>query len=332
MRIEPTSTIIRHNVFMKNDQPSPDGDRPNVLLGAFPSKDRGSLNMYEVYGNYFVHNHREALFQASGRVSVHDNIFVDGSYTYPVVVLRKQNYPLRLAYIYNNTIYTSGRGIYFGTTALIDEAVDGNLVFALTPISGAVMQQSNNLVDLVWNAPKYVRSPSFELGSMDFYPLPGKCQGAAIDLSGFQTDTDYALDFNGTPKTQAQGGVVFRGAYAGAGTNSGWKLQAGLKPFPPQLPKPAATLVWINPAGGQAGAAIPVTITGADFASDATVQVSGGGITVDNVRVVRPTEIRATFSVASNAGAGSRNVTVSTSSGRTNTVKFRVKSRQRANP
>ena len=28
----PTSTIIRNNVFIKNDQPSPDGDRPNLLI------------------------------------------------------------------------------------------------------------------------------------------------------------------------------------------------------------------------------------------------------------------------------------------------------------
>ncbi len=32
----PTTTIIRHNVFIENDQPSPDGDRPNLLLGEFP--------------------------------------------------------------------------------------------------------------------------------------------------------------------------------------------------------------------------------------------------------------------------------------------------------
>jgi hypothetical protein len=109
--IQPTSTIIRHNVFIKNDQPSPDGDRPNVLLGAFPASGRGSLNMYEVYGNYFLHNHREALLQASGRLTLHDNVFVDGPYTYPAIVLRKHDDALKIAYVYNNTIYTWERGI-----------------------------------------------------------------------------------------------------------------------------------------------------------------------------------------------------------------------------
>ena len=46
------------------------------------------MNMYEIYGNYFLHNHREALFQGSGRVSLHDNVFVDGPGSYPAVVLR----------------------------------------------------------------------------------------------------------------------------------------------------------------------------------------------------------------------------------------------------
>jgi hypothetical protein len=32
----PQSTIIRNNVFIKDDRPSPDGDRPNVLVGGFP--------------------------------------------------------------------------------------------------------------------------------------------------------------------------------------------------------------------------------------------------------------------------------------------------------
>ena len=36
---------------------------------------------------------------------------------------------------------------------------------------------------------------------------------------------DYNLDFNQT----AQGTFAFRGAYAGAGVNPGWQLQADVK-------------------------------------------------------------------------------------------------------
>ena len=42
MPLEPTHTIIRNNVFIKDDQPSPDGNRPNLLVGAFPAIGCGS--------------------------------------------------------------------------------------------------------------------------------------------------------------------------------------------------------------------------------------------------------------------------------------------------
>ena len=57
----PSSTIIRNNVFIKGDQPSPDGDRPNVLVGGFPDSGPGSNDLYEIYGNFFDHNPRQSL-------------------------------------------------------------------------------------------------------------------------------------------------------------------------------------------------------------------------------------------------------------------------------
>ncbi len=220
----PTSTIIRNNVFIKNDQPSPDGDRPNLLVGGFPASGPGSNNLYEIYGNFFYHNPREALFQGSGRISFHDNILVDGQYA--AAVFRSQDLPLKLAYVYNNTVYTTQSGIYFGTLATTGDAVVGNLVFAPTPISGSIAHQSGNVTDAFANAGQYVNSPSLTLGSMNFYPLVGKADGTPLDLSTFQNNTDYALDFNRTSKAT----FTFRGAYAGAGANPGWQLQAGIKP------------------------------------------------------------------------------------------------------
>jgi hypothetical protein len=61
---------------------------------------------------------------------------------------------------------------------------------------------------------------------MNFYPLLGKAQGTALDLSAFANNVDYAVDFNRSSK----GTFTFRGAYAGAGTNPGWQLQADIKP------------------------------------------------------------------------------------------------------
>lgn len=238
MPLDATSTIIRNNVFIKDDQPSPDGNRPNLLVGAFPADGAGAQNLYEIYGNLFLHNGNEALFQGSGRLSLHDNIFVDAPANYAAVVLRRQNFPLKLAHVYNNTIYTTGQGILFGTAALESDAVVGNLIFAMTPIAGPVAHSSGNLEVSFPKAGEYVNSPSLVLQSIDFYPKPGKCRGKPISLSSFQREAEYGLDFNGTPKSQSASSATFRGAYAGEGANPGWRLQAGIKPV--NLP-PGAT-------------------------------------------------------------------------------------------
>jgi hypothetical protein len=268
------------------------------------------------------------LFQGSGRVSLHDNIFVDGPYTYPALVLGKQNYPLKVALVYNNTIYTSGKGIYFRTRAERYDAVIGNLVFGSAPISGPIMQQSDNVIDSLAKAFMYVRSPSFGLDSMDFYPLAGQCQGAAIHLADFHSDVAYALDFNGTSKVKGKGAVVYRGAYAGEGSNPGWGLRAGIKPPAPPVPFPAATLVWLNPASGTPGTTVQVTLTGANFTPGATLAVSDPGIEVSNMKVASTTEITAAFKIGPTVKSGASQVTVSTSSGKSNAAVFRTGTRR----
>jgi hypothetical protein len=218
-----STTIVRNNVFIKNDGPSPSGDRPNVLVGGFPDSGPGSGDRYEIYGNLFFHNPRESLLQVSGRVTIHDNVFVDSSQN--AVTLQDHDLPLKLAYVYNNTIYGVSSGIRFGNSAPQGDAVVGNLIFAGTPIAGAIADKRDNLELAVSDAPTYVKAPSLTLGQMDFYPIAGKCEGAPLDLSKFSADADYDRDFNGTSK----GGFTFRGAYAGDGTNPGWPLGAGIK-------------------------------------------------------------------------------------------------------
>jgi hypothetical protein len=225
--------------------------------------------------------------------------------------------------VYNNTIYTPERGIYFGSRPMIDSVVSGNLVFALTPISGMVMRQSDNLVDSIENAPLYVKSPSFDSTSMDFYPLAGRCQGAAIDLRSVQTDAEYSLDFNGVSKSGSKGMVAFRGAYAGEGINRGWQLQAAVKPFPASSVQ-EAQITWMNPIRAPAGTDTTVVLTGANFTPDSAVQVSGEGLAANVVKVNSATQITATFAVAANAAAGIRDVTITTPAGASNTAKFQV--------
>ncbi len=223
MPTTPQSTIIRHNVFLKSDRASPDGDRPNVLVGGLPASGPGADDRYEIYGNLFHHNPRESLLQASGRVTIHDNIFVDTSSA--AIRLQDHDLPLRQAHVYDNTIYRAATGISAGGTADQGIRVMGNLVFADTPISGSPTVQVDNIVDSVANAGQYVTDPSVILGQMNFYPRPGVCQGSPMDMSAFAQDADHDVDFNGT----ARGEFRFRGAYAGEGANPGWPLDASLK-------------------------------------------------------------------------------------------------------
>jgi hypothetical protein len=186
------------------------------------------------------------------------------------------------------------------------------------------------VTDSVDNAAKYVRSPSFDPGAMDFYPLPGKCQGTAIDLSPFHQDSNYTLDFNGRSKIQEKGAIVFRGAYAGEGANQGWGLQAAIKPAI-ELPSiQTATLVRMSPEKAQAGTSTLVTLTGANFTTEATVAVSGTGVTVGKVTIADATQLTATLMIARDTLAGTRDVTVTTPSGASNAFTFRITPRQSA--
>ncbi len=270
----PLTTIIRHNVFIKTDRPSPDGDRPNLLVGGFPESGTGSDRYYEIYGNLFVHNPREALFQGSGRVSVHDNVFVDVAGT--AIVVQDHDLPLRRAWIYDNTIYAAGTGIHVGGSAAEGTSVVGNVIFAGSPMSGSPDVMADNVVDTVGNAGMYVASPSTTLGEMDFYPLAGALTGSALDLAAFAGDTDYDLDFNCSPKAD----FTFRGAYAGEGTNPGWQLAMEQKPggvacsgtTPP--PADGGTMSGMDGGGPADGSATPDADT--DAGPGGTMDDAGG--------------------------------------------------------
>jgi hypothetical protein len=227
----PNRTIVRNNVFLKDDRPSPSGDRPNFLVGEFPDTGPGSSDLYEVYGNFAYHNSRESLFQGAGRVVVHDNVFVDAGSDQSAIYFVDHNGPLKLAYAYNNTVYGGARGIYFANEPRQSGAIVGNLVFAGSPIGWcggcAITAVSNNVTAPIANAGQYVTNPSITLGAMNFFPRTScvPCAGAALDSSLFVTHADYNRDFNGSPK----GAWTFRGAYAGAGVNPGWPLADGPK-------------------------------------------------------------------------------------------------------
>jgi hypothetical protein len=128
------ATVIRNNVFTKNGRPSPDGDRPNLLVGGFPEQGAGSDDVYQIYGNLLVGNPREALFQGSGRISFHDNVLIGGQPA--AAVFRNHDLPLKLAEVFDNKIYSPHIGVEFGSPARQGRSVFRNVIFAEIPVAG----------------------------------------------------------------------------------------------------------------------------------------------------------------------------------------------------
>ncbi|MGB9128908.1 MAG: hypothetical protein WCB97_04605 [Thiobacillus sp.] len=129
-------TVIRYNVFSKQDAlPGPQA-RPNVLLGHFPLAGAGSEDRYLVYGNLFLHNPSEALLQAEGRVEVYDNVFINGSGD--AVRIQPHNDVPRDMDIFSNTVLASGTGIQVrqGAGADYRQRVVMNVVAAAPPLLG----------------------------------------------------------------------------------------------------------------------------------------------------------------------------------------------------
>lgn len=89
--------------------------------------------------------------------------------------------------------------------------------------------------------------------------------------------------------------------------------------------KPSApTLTSTTPGSAPQGGSVPVTLTGTNFTSGATVAVANPGVTVSNVNVVSQTQITATFTVAAGASVGATSVTVTTAGGTSSAASFSV--------
>ncbi|MCL5991538.1 MAG: hypothetical protein M1419_05490 [Bacteroidetes bacterium] len=219
---QPSSTIVRHNVFTKNDRPSPDGDRPNVLFGGQTIASMGSNDRVECYGNFFYNNPNEYLLQATGNVSVHDNIFVNS----PLGAMNFQPHNSRNpkeVFIYSNSIYNVGTGIRITNPVPTEKQIIlANAIFAYNPISAE--SAGDNLTGRIDEADTFFINPDSVIQYMDFYPKPNAPK-ADVDFTLFMVkDTDYDKDFNGNPQD-----FTSFGAYSGEGTNPGWKLALDIK-------------------------------------------------------------------------------------------------------
>src|SRR5579872_597211 len=83
-----------------------------------------------------------------------------------------------------------------------------------------------------------------------------------------------------------------------------------------QAASPPPTFTSIAANNGVQGQAVAVTLTGTNFATGATIGISGTGITQSGATLVSSTQITATFAIAANATPGAQNITV-TSGGNT---------------
>jgi hypothetical protein len=218
------TTIIRNNVFSKaSGSLSGTAARPNLLVGHWPLTGAGSTDTYQIYGNFFYQNPYEALFQGEGNVSLHHNLFVSHNGPRAIRIQPHNSVPRKID-IFHNTIVSVTEGILItGADPAYPQRVTGNAVFSGKPITGGV--QSGNAIGAYSAAATALVNPTGAIGQLDLYPKAGQLQSTVLDLSLFTGFLEWDRDFNGLSYISA-----FRGAYAGAGVNPGWKPALAIKP------------------------------------------------------------------------------------------------------
>jgi hypothetical protein len=253
-------TIIRHNVFSKQNNASSGGmARPNLLVGHAPDTGSGTDDYFEIYGNFLYQNPSEVLFQGEGNIAFYNNILINDSG--PAVNIQPHNGVPKKVDVFMNTVVASGYGIRIqGGAAEYEQQAVGNAVFASASITAPVSQ--NNISDTYQAAEAYLAAPFDSIGSLDVYPLSGQLQGEEIDMASFAGYTHSGVDFNGDNRLG-----LFRGAYAGEGVNPGWQLSLANKPRNTSavIPPPEITMT-ANPVTVEVGGftTISWSVTNAD--------------------------------------------------------------------
>lgn len=206
---EPRVTIIRNNVFSKAHGSSTGiMARPNVLLGAWPRKGPGHLDRYLVYGNVFYQNPTEALLQATGRVAIYNNLFINTKGVGRAIMIMAHNdRSPKSVDIFHNTIVASDIGIaVWGADPEARHWVAANAIFAATPTTGK-MERAWNVVGTMAAAADYLKAPFAPPGELNLSPRPGRLivpeipEGALVDYPG------AARDFVGRLWTRGMAGA-----------------------------------------------------------------------------------------------------------------------------
>ncbi len=219
-------TIIRHNVFTKDNTSSTGGNaRPNVLVGGFPTTGWGATDHYEIYGNFFYNNPVEALFQGTGNIIMYNNILVNhfDPPGFSAIALQTHNgvSPQNIK-LFHNTMWamnTAGGIKQTGASTSFSQYCYSNAVFTPNAITGFT-NALDNVTDLYANASTHVLSATPAITTLDLYPKTGQLMGTLTPSTLFSTFIDWNKDFNGGTYNW-----TYRGAYSGCCTNPGWHLQ-----------------------------------------------------------------------------------------------------------
>ena len=204
---EPCTTIIRYNVFVKNDRRGDSGDRPNLLVGGFPAAGAGAKDRYQIYGNLLVHNPRESLFQGTGSLSLHDNIFVDTPRT-AIAVQRHHGQSPRRVRIYHNTFFRTARPVRIsGLPAGAERIVGGNLLLS----DAAAVAWPGNAILTGQAMTTGIAAPVLTFGKMDLQPRR-LVRGTGLEAlrKSVADDVDSGRDYwrNAKPQFDHCGAIV----------------------------------------------------------------------------------------------------------------------------
>ncbi len=206
---ERTTTVIRHNVFVKQSNAAQGKQaRPNLLIGDLPPSGPGSDNGYEVYGNVFFQSPGESLLQAEGNVAIYANVLVnDGG---SGISIQRHNGQVRDVRIVGNTIIAAGHGIRVapGEGNAFAQVVSGNAVFAALPI--AAPTASSNVTGVVSDAARFLVQPRTAAGPLNLGPRRDALRGPRIDARILAGASEAHLDFDGKGRDWSM-----RGAYSG---------------------------------------------------------------------------------------------------------------------
>ncbi|MFZ1730274.1 MAG: T9SS type A sorting domain-containing protein, partial [Bacteroidota bacterium] len=219
-------TIVRHNVFCKEENASTGGSaRPNVLFGAFPATGWGAGDVYEVYGNFFYQNPVEALLQSTGNLALYANIFVnhfDPSGFRAIYITAQNGFQPRDVRIFHNTVWTanSSGGIrLYNPDNAYRQYCYANAVFAAQPITN-FSDTLDNVSAAYPGAAMHLLSPTTDINTLSLYPQADRLLGTATPDVLFSSFPKAGKDFNGDSFDWR-----YRGAYSGCCDNPGWKLQ-----------------------------------------------------------------------------------------------------------